>query len=148
MSQKNSKQKAEAISQDLTSLLDDTIDYCLEQLVYEGDFPVMLATQDTQKQRDLISFNGDELEDCLLEARRRLSPKHTKNITQYAIAYNGAIEEIEGQGFSPALIIEYGEENLSCGYSLYMLYEHEGDVKHFNYTDPAAAGETELYIKE
>ncbi|MBR2835467.1 MAG: hypothetical protein IKE43_07160 [Coriobacteriales bacterium] len=144
-----SSQEPEAISQELTSLLDDIIDYCLEELVYNGDFPVMLATCNKKGERDLLSLNGDEIEDCLIEAKRMLASEKNigeRKITQYAIAYNGAIEDIPGSGYQPAIIVEYGEAGLSSGYSLFMFYENEGDVKHFNYTDPAAAGETELYI--
>lgn len=147
----------EPISEALEALADDAIEYGLSQLGETGSLAVTLFAENEKGARDMLSFEEDDnVEECLNEARGRVAAtaqgkKRLEGFSgrpvRYAIAYAGSIEAPDAprRGYLPALIVEYGEEGLSSGYSAYLLYRKPGK-KDFTWTDARAAGETELLV--
>lgn len=147
----------EPISDELEALAGTLIDYSLDLLGETGELAPTLAVEDEHGERTLLSFDDEDMEECLDEARgllaaaargkRKLEGLHGRPV-RYALAYDGAIDvpESRKKGFEPALIVEYGEHGMTSGYSAYMLYENAGKPQEFAWTDPAAAGEGELLV--
>ena len=145
----------EPITDELDRLVCATIDYSLDILGEVGELSPSLAIEDEKGARALLSFDEEEVEESLDKARQTVVDASkgkgsveglSAPVERYALAYDGVVEEFEGQGYEPALIIEYGERGLSSGYSAYMLYKNAGDPQEFMWTDPAAAGEGELLV--
>lgn len=148
----------EPISDELEALAGDAIEYGLSQLGETGGLAVTLFAENEQGGRAMLSFEEDDnVEECLDEARGRVAAtaRGKKRLdgfsgkpVRYAIAYAGSIEAPDAprKGYQPALIVEYGEEGLSSGYSAYLLYRKPGKPRDFTWTDPEAAGETELLV--
>lgn len=145
----------EPISEDLEVLADDVIDHVLDALGNEGGFLPLLAAENAAGERTLLTFDDEELEECL-EAARGLVAAAASNgeplsglsgvPVRYAIAFDGAIRESEDGPYESAIIVEYGEHGMSSAYSAYMLYQHAGNPQEFVWTDPAAAGEMDLLV--
>lgn len=145
----------EPITQELEELADDVIDYALDAMCNQGSFNPMLAVEDAHGQRVMLTFDDEELEECLDAARGMVATaasgkKPIKGLNggpvRYAIGFDGAIRESDGDPYKSAVIVEYGETGLSTGYSAYLLYKNPGKPQEFVWTDPAAAGETELLV--
>ena len=147
----------EPISAEMDALACATIDYSLDLLGETGELNPTLAVEDAEGCRVLLSFDDEEIEECLAEARRRLtaaaqaeqSIEGLKGVpVRYALAYDGAVEipDSDVEGFEPALIVEYGEHGMTSAYSAYLLYQNPGDPQEFAWTDPAAAGEGDLLV--
>jgi hypothetical protein len=145
----------EPISENLETLANELIDYGLENLGQTGHLTTTLAVEDSVGNREMLTFEDDAVDECVAEARdvvRRSMHKSGKieglqgRAVRYAIAYDGAIRETEKGPYQNALIVEYGEHGMSSAYSAYLLYKKAGHPKDFVWTDPAAAGETELLV--
>ncbi|MEE8716999.1 MAG: hypothetical protein SOI24_08180 [Coriobacteriales bacterium] len=145
----------EPISRALEDLANEMVDQGLESLGQTGRFTTVLAMEDASGNRAMLSFDDDMVDECVREARdtlRRAAHKSGRveglsgRPVRYAIAYDGAIREEEGQPYKNALIVEYGEQGLSSAYSAYLLYKKAGHPKDFVWTDPAAAGQMELLV--
>ena len=151
---KRNSSEPEPISHELDTLTVSLIDYSLDLLSETGALPPTLAAEDARGSRTLLSFDDEDFEECIEEIRTQLvsAAKGKRTIeglegrpVRYAIAYDGVIDE-NGDGYEPALVVEYGEEGLSSGYSLYVFYRNAGEPQEFMWTDPAAAGEGELLV--
>lgn len=145
----------EPISDALDALVCATIDYGLDMLGEVAELAVTLAVEDGVGNQALLSFDDVDVEECLAEARATVSDaaRGKKGIdglqgkpVRYAIAYDGAVSEEEGSAYDPALIVEYGETGLSRAYSAFLVYENAGDPQEFMWTEPAAAGITDLLV--
>lgn len=145
----------EPISAELETLAGALIDYGLDLLGETAELSVTLAAEDAAGTRALLSFDDDQTEECLEAARTLVSAAaagkgRVEGLTQrpcrYAIAYDGAIRENPSDPFEPALIVEYGETGMTRGYSAFLFYREAGHPQEFVWTDPAAAGETDLLV--
>jgi hypothetical protein len=146
----------EPISDELEVLAGALIDYGLDLLSEVGELAPALAAEDEQGNRTLLSFDDEDIEECLDEMRSKLRASAAGKAAldglagravRYAFAYDGAIALPDSpNGYEPALIVEYGERGLSQGYSAYLLYRNPGDPQEFVCTEPAAAGEEELLV--
>ena len=147
----------EPISEAMDTLACALIDYSLDLLGETGELSPTLAVEDETGARSLLSFDDEDFEECLDEVHDRLqaAAKGKQELEglagkpiRYAIAYDGAVQlpDAPDNGFTPALIIEYGEKGMSQAYSAYLLYENAGDPQEFAWTEPAAAGEGELLV--
>lgn len=147
----------EPISPQMDALACALIDYGLDLLSETGELVPTLAVEDAEGNRSLLSFDDEDFEECLAEVHDRLTAaaRGEQRLdglkgrpVRYAVAYDGAISlpDGEGDGFEPALIVEYGEHGMSSAYSAYLLYSNAGDPQEFMCTDPAAAGEGELLV--
>ena len=145
----------EPISPEMEALADDVIDYGLDALAEKGSFSPSLAMEDESGTRVMLSFDDEEVEECL-EAARGIVARAARGKApikglpgapvRYAIAYDGAVREVDGGPYVSALLVEYGERGLSSAYSAYLRYENPGRPQEFVCTDPAAAGEAELLV--
>ncbi len=145
----------EPISPELDDLTCALIDYALGELAENGELSVSLAALDGRGNSTLLSFDDEDFEESIAEARSRVRAcaADSKKLdglegpcVRYAIAYDGAIDEDGQQGYVPALIVEYGEHGLSQGYSAYLTYENPGDAQNFVCSDVAPAGVVELLV--
>ena len=142
----------EPISDELNALVCATIDYALDLLGETAELSVTLVVEDAAGNQVLLSFDDEEIEECLDEARSMVASKSSSlgelegRPVRYAIAYDGAVEESQGAGYEPALIVEYGEKGLSQGYSAFLFYLNAGEPDRFQWTDPAAAGICDLLV--
>lgn len=146
----------EPISEELERLADDMVSLGLESLGETGKLIVTLAVEDEAGARVMLRFEDDaDVSDCVREARDVVLGAQRKNgaieglggrPVRYAIGYDGAVREREGGPYENALLVEYGEQGLSSAYSAYLLYKKAGHPKDFVWTEPAAAGETELLV--
>lgn len=143
----------EPISQELDDLTCSLIDYALDILATSGELSVSLAAADKAGKATLLTFDDDDFEESIEEARTRVRAAATgkqpiEGLTgpavRYAIAYDGAIDEGFEEGYVPALIVEYGEKGLSQGYSAYLTYDNPADEQNFVCSDVAPAGVVEL----
>lgn len=150
-------EEPEPISESMDALACALIDYSLDLLGETGELSPTLAVEDGLGTRSLLSFDDEDFEECLDEvyARLRAAASGKQELeglpgkpVRYAIAYDGAVQlpDAPDDGFTSALIIEYGEKGMSQGYSAYLLYENEGNPQEFAWTEPAAAGEGELLV--
>lgn len=145
----------EPISQELDDLTCSLIDYALDVLATSGELPVSLAAADKAGKATLLTFDDDDFEESIEEARARVRAAATgkqpieglsASVARYAIAYDGAIDEGTEEGYIPALIVEYGEKGLSQGYSAYLTYDNPADEQNFVCSDVAPAGVVELLV--
>ena len=147
----------EPISESMDALACALIDYSLDLLGETGELSPTLAVEDENGERSLLSFDDEDFEECLDEVRTRLQAaakgkQEIEGLTgkpvRYAIAYDGAVQlpDAPDDGFTAALIVEYGEKGMTQAYSAYMLYQNEGNPQEFAWTEPAAAGEEELLV--
>lgn len=145
----------EPISSELEELANDLIDTCLDALAEHGGFAPVLAAESEDGTRTLLSFNDEEMEECLdaahdLVSRAATGEAQLKGLegapVRYAIGYDGAVREDDRGPYVNALIVEYGERGMSSAYSAYLLYERAGNPQEFMCSDPAAAGEMELLV--
>ena len=149
----------EPISEQMDQLACDLIDYSLDLLGKNGSLTPTIAVEDVAGKRVLLSFDNEEVEECLEDAHAMIreaaqGDKPIKGLSagdegrpqRYALAYDGAIREDGAGAYKSALIVEYGEQGMSSGYSAYLLYKHAGRPQKFVWTEPAAAGEVELLV--
>lgn len=145
----------EPISSELEDLANDLVDLGLDALAEKGSLTTTLACEDERGARVMEEFEDDDVMDCVRAARDVVRQAQHKGgriqglggrPVRYAIAYDGLIRETEGGPYLPALIVEYGEQGLSSGYSAYLTYRKAGRPKDFVCSDIAAAGETELLV--
>lgn len=146
----------EPISDQLEALAGSLINYSLDLLGEVGELSPTLAAENAAGDPVLLSFDDEDVEECLDEIRARLRASAAgkqgleglKGVpVRYAIAYDGAVQLPDSpDGYEPALIVEYGEKGMTQGYSAYLLYQNAGDSQEFAWTDPAAAGEGELLV--
>lgn len=147
--------RPEPISAALETLANEMVDYGLESLATTGKLTTMLSVEDESGHRESLLFEDDSVEECLHAARDLVrSAAHkgsaiegiTGRPVRYAIAYDGAVRQEMDGPYLNALLVEYGEKGISSGYSAYLLYKKAGRPQDFVWTDPAAAGETELLV--
>lgn len=145
----------EPISPELEALANEMVDYGLESLATTKKLATTLAVEDASGHRETLVFQDDSVDECLGAARDVVRQAMHKGgaiegiqgrPVRYAIAYDGAVREEPGGPYLNALLVEYGEKGMSSGYSAYLLYKKAGRQKDFVWTDPAAAGETELLV--
>lgn len=147
----------EPISSQMDALACALIDYSLDLLGETGELVPTLAVEDEAGARALLSFDDEEIEECLFEVRdllvaaasgeRQIDGLRGRPV-RYAVAYDGVIDvpDSDVEGYEPALIVEYGEHGMSSAYSAYLLHRNAGDPQEFVWTDPEAAGEGELLV--
>lgn len=145
----------EPITDELDGLTCALIDYALECLACSGELPVSLAAADKAGRSTLLSFDDEDFEESIEEARSQVRRSAAGKggldglsgpCVRYAIAYDGAIDEGRDEGYVPALIVEYGEQGLSQGYSAYLTYENPADEQNFVCSQVAPAGVVELLV--
>ena len=145
----------EPISPELDDLTCALIDYALGELAEGGELAVSLAAADSQGKSTLLSFDDEDFEESIAEARAQVKASASGSkkldglagpVARYAIAYDAAVDEGEQQGYVPALIVEYGEHGLTQGYSAYLTYENPGEAQNFVCSDVAPAGVVELLV--
>lgn len=134
----------EPISPELEQLTDDMIELGLSALGQNGELMPVLSLEDSAGKRETLVFENDGLEECLTEARATV--RRRAGTRRYTLAYDGAIREDGASHYESALILEYGEQGMGSGYSAYLLYRGAGQPTEFVWTDPQAAGETELLL--
>ncbi len=142
----------EPISAELDSLTVALIEYGLDELASTGELSVSLALGDEDGNATLLSFDDDDFDESIDEAHATVQRSAGQQVeglkgacVRYAIAYDGAIDE-DGTGYEPALIVEYGEQGMSRGYSAYLTYEHPGEPQDFVCSQVAPAGVVELLV--
>ena len=59
----------EPISEELEELADDVMDAALDAMCNKGEFSPLLAVENAQGERVMLSFDDEELEECLDAAR-------------------------------------------------------------------------------
>ncbi|MDO5044289.1 MAG: hypothetical protein Q4E22_03195 [Coriobacteriia bacterium] len=142
----------EKISKALDSLTSQTFEESFNQLADTKELWPMLALEDEQGNRELISFSDDEKEECLKAARAYLQMQGAKGIgkvaapVRYAIAYDAEVQDEVDQKLKPAVIVEFGEKGSLHAYSGYSFYKHGKKPEDFLWSEPQAAGFEDLLL--
>ncbi len=138
------------ISEELDVLSCDLMGDAFDALADGMDFSVLVSYEDQNSNRELKSFSDDGFLACLEGARdyiKSLSEckDDTKRPIRYALVYPASVANEDGI-YEDAVILEYGEKGQTTGFSAYSLIDNIGEGERFMWSEPAAAGETELLV--
>jgi hypothetical protein len=128
-----------------TTLFSDALD-----MLAEGEpLNVLLVVEDIHGARASYTISDDDEKALISKAHNQVRELACQggdddiNLNmpvRYAIAYMGAIETTQADGFKDALILEFGEK----GYKSYSAYSYvKGRGHKFAWNDPSPAGEVE-----
>ncbi len=138
------------ISEELDILSCDLMGDAFDALADGMDFSVLVSYEDQNNNRELKAFSDDGFLACLEGARDYIKSlakdaKELQKPIRYAIVYPASVANEEGI-YEDAVILEYGEKGQTTGFSAYSLIDNIGEGERFMWSEPAAAGETELLV--
>ncbi len=138
------------ISEELDMLSCDLMGDAFDALADGMEFSVLVSYEDQNNSRELKAFSDDGFLACLEGARDYI--KSLANLkddslkpVRYALVYLASVANEEGS-YEDAVILEYGEKGQTTGFSAYSLIDNIGEGESFMWSEPAAAGETELLV--
>ena len=134
------------ISPLLDTLTCELVGFCLDILAEGEELWPTLAYCDAKGESNCMTFDGDELENCLEAARAQVG-KLPASVCCYAIAYDGFVQDPGDGAYVDALLAEFGERGMATAYSLYVAYARENGGADFQCGEPLAAGEEPLLLK-
>lgn len=127
------------ISKELDDLSIALIQTAIDMLDAHDEVPVMLAVDCDE---ELMTFEDDTPDGCYRAAREQVR-EYGPACTRYALLTQGFVQEDESDPGHQALLFEFGERDMDCAWSGYMLYQRAEDGT-IEVTDPLPAGEEEL----
>ncbi len=138
------------ISEELDILSCDLMGDAFDALADGMDFSVLVGYEDENNNRELKAFSDDGFLACLEGARdyiKSLSSQNNGPIkpVRYALVYPASVANDEGV-YEDAVILEYGEKGQITGFSAYSLIDNIGEGERFMWSEPEAAGETDLLV--
>ena len=132
-----------AISPLLDSITCELIGQCLDVLAEGGEVWPTISYCNPAGEGACLSFDDDGLEDCLAAARAKIS-ELGPDISCYALAFEGFVQDEEMGTAQDALIVEFGERGADTAYSAYIPYRTGRTPEEFVSGEPLAAGEEPL----
>ena len=135
-----------AISPLLDALTCELVGFCLDILADGEELWPTLAYCGPDGDANCMTFDGDELDNCLEAAREQVRGLPA-TVTCYAIAYDGFVQDPDDGGSVDALLVEFGERAAATAYSLYVAYARENGGADFVCGEPLAAGEEPLLLR-
>ncbi len=138
------------ISDELDMLSCDLMGDAFDALADGMDLPVLISYEDSSGNREIKVFSDDGFLACLEGAREYIktlsdSTDKDKRPIRYALVYPASVANEEGI-YEDAVILEYGEKGQKTGFSAYSLIDNIGEGESFMWSEPAAAGETDLLV--
>ncbi len=138
------------ISEELDVLSCDLMGDAFDALADGMEFSVLIGYEDRNNNRELKAFSDDGFLACLEGARDYIKAlakdaAEDKKPIRYALVYPASVANEEGV-YEDAVILEYGEKGQITGFSAYSLIDNIGEGERFMWSEPAAAGETELLV--
>lgn len=152
MTQKHSHNTPDKISPELDKLASSVFEESFNELAETKELWPLLAVEDEDGIRELISFTEDDKDQCVKAARAYLQMSKNKGIGQikkpyrYALAYDAMVQEEQGKHLQAAVIVEFGESGSEHAYSGYSFYRHGKTPEDFLWTNPQAAGFEDLLL--
>ena len=137
--------KPEAVSELLDMVACEAIGASLDALAEGRELNPTAYYAGADVQVEQLEFSDDGPDVCLEEARKHIGGLG-KDVTAYAIAYDGFVQETADTPSVDAVIVEFGERGARSAYSASVAYEFDADGN-LLYGEPVPAGEEPLLLK-